>query len=200
MLLVEGDSETADWRKSSAEEVLKHAKLWVPSEDAWLKSRKIPSASERAQQRMESHMVQSQLVDSPDVDGIADGSDDPKVLCAWLARSMPCLPWPNMNDNWEDDLFVWTAKSKRPPNAPPFRWTPPSNTGCRHPDDHIIVAPPSMPTQENGRCYLRSTPTFFRPRVGNSKAPKTRALLDNCANLCLASRAFMERASPDAHI
>lgn len=70
------------------------------------------------------------------------------------------------------------------------------NEGCRHPDDHVIVAPPCLPVQTDGRCFLHSTPTFFRPRIGHSQAPKTRALLDNGANLCLANHAFIINCIP----
>ena len=186
-----------DWRKSSAEGVLKGAKLWHPREDAWLKSKKPLSASERAQQQMESYMLRDrhdELRDSVDAVTPSGALDVPKALCAWLTRSMPHMPWADSVDS--GDLLAMLAKSKRPANAPPFPWTPPANHDCRHPDDHIIVAPPSIPTQTDGRCFLRSTPTFFRPRIGHSKAPKTRALLDNCANLCLANRSFLERMSP----
>ena len=46
----------ADWRTSSKEEVLKTARMWHPQEDAWLKRRKVPSASERATRNMESYI------------------------------------------------------------------------------------------------------------------------------------------------
>ena len=193
-----------DWRKSSAEEVLKSAKLWHPREDAWLQAKKTPSASDRAHQQMESYIQKSHRDELRDLTApntpTADDTD-PKVLCAWLSRSMPSLPWDHFGDNWEQDPNVFLSKNcRRPPTAPVFQWTSPANDGCRHPDDHIIVAPPSMPTQTDGRCFLRSTPTFFRPRVGTSRAPKTRALLDNCANLCLANKSFMERAVPGATV
>ena len=125
-----------------------------------------------------------------------DSIIDPKALCAWVAKSMPPLPWPSLDDNW--DLQYRAFFSHHSPRVPPRSpsWSPPSNDGCRHPDDHVIVASPSLPVQEDGRCFLRSTPTFFRPQVGSSRAPRTRALLDNCANLCLANKAFLLRCIP----
>lgn len=189
-----------DWRHSSAEEVLKGAKLWHPREDAWLRSTKSFSPSERAHHHMESYLSKCYQEELQELNNNAVSIEspvaetcDPKVLCAWLTRSLPPLPWPGPDDGWYQDPSVFSA-SHTP--TPPFRWTPPLNPDCRHPDDHIIVAPPSMPTQGDGRCFLRSTPTFFRPRIGSSRALKTRALLDNCANLCLANRAFMERMVP----
>ena len=122
---------------------------------------------------------------------------DAKSLCAWVARSMPPLPWSDSDAGRDHDFHAFLAR--RPP--PPLKdWVPPLNDGHRHPDDHIIVAPPRSPVQEDGRCFLRSTPTFFRPRVGHSHAPRTRALLDNCANLCLANKAFILRAVPGISI
>ena len=114
---------------------------------------------------------------------------------------MPPLSWGSIDDTWDSRYNAFFFKNRAPcptPRTP--SWSPPSNPGCRHPDDHIIVALPNAPVQGDGRCFLRSTPTFFRPRVGNSQASKTRALLDNCANLCLANKAFLLRCIPSATI
>lgn len=123
---------------------------------------------------------------------------DSKTFCAWVARSIPPLPWPSLDDNW--DLQYHAFFSRHRPRVPPRStsrpWSPPTNEGCRHPDDHVIVASPGLPVQEDGRCFLRSTPTFFRPRVGSSRTPRTGAHLDNCANLCHADKAFLLRCMP----
>ena len=66
-----------------------------------------------------------------------------------------------------------------------------SYADCRHPQDNIVIAVPDIPLPGHGRSFLCSTPTFFRPRLWFSQAPKMRALLDNCANLCLANKAFV---------
>lgn len=150
------------------------------------------------------------IVSSPNGTPAGTGSlTDAKTLCAWMAKSMPPLPWPSFDDDW-DRRYGAFFTGKRVPGSSPrtsskFQnrtpsWSPPTNEGCRHPDDHIIVALPDAPVQGDGRCFLRSTPTFFRPRVGHSQAQKTRALLDNCANLCLANKAFLLRCIPSAVI
>ena len=176
-----------DWRVVGAETALREAHLWHPKEDSWLKNARCLSESERARKSMDMHIHLT--VPDPPPDGVCDA----KSLCAWVARSMPPLPWPDGDDWWTHDFRAFLARRK-PTNTPMAAWTPPLNDGCRHPSDHIIVAPPRSPVQGDGRCFLRSTPTFFRPRVGHSQAPRTRALLDNCANLCLANKAFILRS------
>ena len=113
---------------------------------------------------------------------------------------MTPLPWPPLDDDW--DLQYHAFFSRQGPRVPSrsHAWSPPLNEGCRHPDDNVIVASPNLLVQEDGRCFLRSTPIFFRPRVGSSRAPRTRALLDNCANLCLANKAFLLRCMPSVTI
>ena len=213
----------ADWRVVGAEATLKGARLWNSKEDSWLKATRNPSAATKARKSMDMYIQRShdaelrELCDSSGPAAIAVGLRelhdppgtptvscplpvdmcDAKSLCAWVARSMPPLPWSDSDAGRDHDFHAFLAR--RPP--PPLKdWVPPLNDGHRHPDDHIIVAPPRSPVQEDGRCFLRSTPTFFRPRVGHSHAPRTRALLDNCANLCLANKAFILRAVPGISI
>ena len=192
-----------DWRLSSKETVLKQSQLWHPREDAWLRDKKPLSASDRAHKSMDLHLQRNHDTELRELRGVVPTSSpematDSKTFCAWVARSMPTLPWPSLDDNW--DLQYHAFFSRHRPRVPPrsisHSWSPPPNDGCRHPDDHVIVASPGLPVQEDGRCFLRSTPTFFRPRVGSSRAPRTRALLDNCANLCLANKTFLLRCMP----
>ena len=123
---------------------------------------------------------------------------DSKTFCAWVAKSMPPLPWPSLDDNW--DLQYQAVVSRHRPRVRPRSttrpWNPPTNDGCHHANDHVIVASPGLPVHEDGRCFLRSTPTFFRPCVGSCRAPRTRAVLDNCPNLCLANKTFLLRYMP----
>lgn len=201
----------ADWRVVGPEAALRSAHLWHPTEDKWLKQNRNLSASERARKSMDLHIQRShraelhELCDpthaSPASDPVPAPANvcDAKSLCAWVARSMPPLPWPDGDTWWDHDFRAFLARRRTPPLTLP-RWTPRSNDGCRHPNDHIIVAPPHSPVQEDGRCLLRSTPTFFRPRIGHSQAPRVRALLDNCANLCLANKGFILRSVPGISI
>ena len=187
-----------DWRVVGAEAALKGAHLWHPKEDAWLKGNRNLSASERARKDMDMHIQRSHAAELRDLCGptvsepLLPDVCDAKSLCAWVVRSMPPLPWPE-NAGHDNDFRAFLA---RRPNPPLSGWIPPLNGGCHHPDDHVIVAAPRSPVQEDGRCFLRSTPTFFRPRVGHSQAPRIRALLDNCANLCLANKAFILQSVP----
>lgn len=197
-----------DWRVVGTEASLKKTHLWHPKEDAWLKTNRNLSASERARKSMDMHIQRShadelrELCERPSPNSgpppASTASDplpvtvcDAKSLCAWVAHSMPPLPWPD-DDDWQYHNFGAFLARRPPPLLKD--WTPPPNDGCRHPNDHVIVAPPRNPVQDDGRCFLRSTPTFFRPWVGHSQAPRTRALLDNCANLCLANKAFILRS------
>ena len=197
-----------DWRINGKESTLKQARLWHPKEDKWLKDHKPLSSADRARKDMELHIRQShdqellELCGSPP-DG--PSPDDAKSLCVWIANSLPSLPWPDHNDHWDNDFSAFFVRKRNPHRSPGPKpktnpWTPPANLGCRHPDDHIIVAPPQSPVQADGRCFLRSTPTFFRPRLGHSQAPRTRALLDNCANLCLANKDFLLSHMPGISI
>ena len=196
-----------DWRRSGPEAVLKQSHLWHPKKDTWLRDKKSLSASDRAHKSMDLHIQRNHDAELRDLRGVAPtpppltGSvTDPKTLCAWVAKSMTPLPWPPLHDDW--DLQYHAFFSRQGPRVPSRShvWSPPLNEGCRHPDDNVIVASPNLPVQEDGRCFLRSTPTFFRPRVGSSRAPRTRALLDNCANLCLANKAFLLRCMPSVTI
>ena len=131
---------------------------------------------------------------------LAGSVTDPKTLCAWVAKSMTPLPWPPLDDGWDTQYHAFFSRHGPCVPSRSHSWSPPLKEGCRHPDDNIIVASPNLPVQEDGRCFLCSTPTFFRPRVGSSRAPRTRALLDNCANLCLANKAFLLRCMPSVTI
>ena len=114
---------------------------------------------------------------------------------------MPPMSWPSLDDDWDQRFGIFFSCHR--PRVPPPRspsLSPPPNAGCRHPNNNVIVASPCLPVQADGRCFLRSTPTFFRPRVGSSRAPRTRALLDNCANLCLANKGFILRCIPSVDI
>ena len=108
------------------------------------------------------------------------------------------MPGP-LPTKWDEKSYAFFSHRQRP-RPPCSSCTPPPNVDCRHPDDNIIVDPPQFPVQVDGRCFLRSTPTFFRPRVGHSQAPKTGGLLDNGANLCLANHAFILRYIPTVSI
>ena len=161
------------------------------------------SPSDRAYKAMDLQLHRSRedelRVSATAVTESPDPLTDAKTLCAWVARSMPPVSWPSLDDDWHLPycaFFVGNRGSRKVPHS--FSWSPPANEGCRHPDDHVIVASPNAPVQTDGRCFLRSNPTFFRPRVGHSQAPKTRALLDNCANLYLATKAFILRCIPSA--
>ena len=67
---------------------------------------------------------------------------DAKSLCAWLARSMPPLPWSDSDAGRDHDFQAFFPR--RPP--PLLKdWVPPLKDGYRHPDDHIIVKPPRSP-------------------------------------------------------
>lgn len=79
---------------------------------------------------------------------------------------MPPLPWPKSIDEWNPISHAFLSRNRKSsPVFPP--WSPPTNAGCRHPDDHVIIRPPRLPVQIDGGCFLHSTPTFFRPRVGH---------------------------------
>lgn len=184
-----------DWRVSSKEAVLKQSHLWNPQEDTWLRDKKPPSASERAHKSMDLPLLRSH--------GAVLSDDSPSAtaaLCAWVTKSIPPLTWPSLDDDWDHRFAVFFSRNRPRVPLPAPSWSPPPNAGCRHPEDHVIVASPCLPVQADGRCFLRSTPTFFRPRVGRSRAPKTRALLDNCANLCLANKAFIQKCVPSVAI
>ena len=182
-----------DWRSSSKEDILKQARVWHPQEDSWLRDRQHLSASERSHKSMDLYIQRSHDAELADLCGTPSPAVDEAPatkaagLCAWITRSMPPLLWPTYDNGWESQYRAFFNKNTnikyRKPNSEMSSWAPPPNEGCRHPEDHIIIAPPMIPVQDQGRCFLRSTPTFFRPRVGNSHAQKTRALLDNCANL-----------------
>ena len=182
---------------------MKQSQLWNPQEDAWLWDKKPLSASHHAHKSMDLHLQRNHDAELRELRGMVPASGDnlvtdPKALCACVAKSMPPLPWPSLDDNWA--LYYRAFFSHHRPRVPsqshhvPPRshpWSPLPNDSCRDPNDHVIVASPSLPVQEDGRCFLRSIPTFFQPRVGSSRAPRTRVLLDNCAHLCLTNEAFI---------
>ncbi|KAF8427970.1 hypothetical protein BGX38DRAFT_1234838 [Terfezia claveryi] len=115
-----------------------------------------------------------------------------------MGQNMPKIPWEETPQNWADAypaLFTRNAKQRTLIN-----WTPKSQIDGRDPSDNVIVAIPHVNPQEDGRCYLRSTPTYFRPRVGFSKGKKVRVLLDNCANLCLANMDFLQKQIPELKV
>lgn len=157
---------------------------------------------------MDLHVQRNHDTELGELCGIApasgtDSVTDPKALCAWVAKSMPHMPWPSLNDSW--DLHYRAFFSHHRPHVPPQSphvpsrsqpWSPPPNDSCRHPDNHVIMVPRNIPVQEDGRCFLRFTPTFFRPRVGSSRARRTQARLDHCANHCLANKAFILPCMP----
>lgn len=209
-------ASSPDWHTSSKEAVLKQSHLWHPREDAWLRDKKTLSASDRAHKSMDLYLQCNHEAELRELPGAApsslhnvapashaDSATDPKTLCAWVAKSMPPLSWPPLEDDWDRHFGVFFSRHRpRIPPPPPSSpsWSPPLNVGCRHPDDHVIVASPCLPVQGDGRCFLRSTPTFFRPRAGSSWAPRTRALLDNCANLCLVNKALIMRCIPSTDV
>lgn len=122
---------------------------------------------------------------------------------AWVANSMPPLAWFGHDgaESRQYEEFLSARPSRTGGDSRPISPCPISDyMSRRHRTDNVIVATPDIPLQGDGRSFLRSTPTFFRPRLGRSDAPKVRALLDNCANLCLANKTFVLTHAPDSVI
>lgn len=194
-------ASSPDWRLSGTETVWQQSHLWHPQEDEWLcdKKQKPLSASDRAHRSMDLHLQHNPDAELRELHGVthpaplADSVTDPNTLYTWVAKSMPPLRWPSLDDNWDSEYRAFFSHHRPRITPRPHSWSQSPNDGCRHPDDHVIVASPNLPVQEDGRCFLCSTLTFFRPWVGSSRAPRTRAHLDNCANLCLANKDFLLR-------
>lgn len=172
--------------------------MWNPQEDAWLRDKRNPTASERALSSMDLYIKTEQGSPCRDAEPPSfpsSSSPDGPALCNWISNSLPHLPWPTTS--WDDGASFMSRDSRGVSTIDRPEWSPPANSNGRHPGDNIIVAVPRRPLRGDGRSFLHSTPTFFRPRLGNSHAPRTRALLDNCANLCLANTSFVQGCIPD---
>ena len=189
-------SDAPDWRTSSPEDVLKAARLWDPTEDAGLRQRKPLSTSERASKSADLHLHHP-LANPP----APKTEPDTVGLQAWIATSMPPLAWFGHDgaDSSKYQAFLSTRPNRVRGDFRPIPLSP-DYSDRRHPQDNVVVATPDIPLQGDGRAFLRSTPTFFRPRLGFSNAPKMRALLDNCANLCLANKDFVVKHVPGTNI
>ena len=180
-------SDVTDWRLHSLEEVLKAAKLWDPKEDAGLRQRRPLSACERAHKTSDLF-----LPCSADEDFALKTQDDSAGLLAWVASSMLPLAWFGHDGVGSYETFLSARSTRtRGESRPISPCHTSSYADCRHPQDNVVIAVPDIPLQGDGRSFLHSTPTFFCSRLGFSQAPKMRALLDNCTNLCLANKAFV---------
>lgn len=194
-------ASSPDWRLSGMETVLQQSHLWHPQADEWLcdKKQKPLSASDWAHRSMDLHLQRNPDAELRELHGVthpaplADSVTDANTLCTWVAKSMPPLRWPSLDDNWDSEYRAFFSRHRPRVTPRPPSWSQPLNDCCRHSDDHVIFASPNLPVQEDGRCFLCSTLTSFRPQVGSSRAPRTQAHLDNCANLCLANKDFLLR-------
>lgn len=81
----EAAAQATDWRKSSKEEVLKHARLWDHKEDGWLKEKSPPSASNFAHKSMDLYIQKNHEDELRELRGATTNPDTPTdatTLCA----------------------------------------------------------------------------------------------------------------------
>ena len=111
-----------DWHLSSKEAILKQSLLWNPWEDAWLRDKQPLFASDCAYKSMDLHVQRNHHTELRELCGIApaSGADlvtDRKGLRAWVAKSMPHMPWPSLTDS--RDLHYRAFFSHYHPHVPP---------------------------------------------------------------------------------
>jgi hypothetical protein len=63
----------------------------------------------------------------------------------------------------------------------------------RQADGLTLEPTPVEPTLLDGKSYARTSPTFFKARLGSPEQPNTIGLLDNCASLSLLDRKILDK-------
>lgn len=189
-----------DWHQSSAEEVLKSAKLWHPAS--------MHGSSPRRRLLTEpinrwNHICNSVTCTNfgnrhnPHLQILRSAMKPIQRFCALGSRG-PCLLC--------HGITMMIGKKSFCLGPLPARRRPHLSAGP-HPQTMVaatlmIISLSPPPPCPHKRTVAASSvpPSHSSARVGSSRAPKSSALSDNCANLCLANKSFIERVAPAATV